>query len=743
MADAGIRLTVEGEKEFKAALAEIDAALKTNQKELRALTEDFKLNETGMKAAAEGIGTAAGESAKAFGSMADAASILKTKGEALESAIEKQSQKFEMLSARAEKAAEEYGAQDKRTQALRAQVLDASTALSKLNNEYEKNQQALLDAEHSTKEYDDAVKALEAQLAANQAELRNMGGGLDALKKEYGDLDKGTGELEKSTSTLGKIFGTAGKDADSLAAKEENLRKQNDNLTRQNDKLSDSVKKQRDLVDNLARAQEIATARYGEGSVKAEEYRKKLADATGQLDKMERELQENQKAIEGNNKAIADGGEAPNAMLDGLKKIEEMTGIKIPAGIETMIGGFGGGALAVGGIVTALAEVGKKMESIWRESVSWAKDVTTESAELDLSTEQYQELEYIATATGTSVSSLTGALEKIEKKAADAAYTQETLKYKIAEMREEMEKAQASRESMSQRWQETGDERFQTQVEMATERYKEAKAAVEELEGQLAEATSYFDDLGISITDADGNVKDSLTLLYELLDAYAGIESEAIRNKEMNEILGRSYNKLKPYLTEGSEGFKKLAEEAHKFGLVQEEEEVEALNKAGIALDTYHAKQDAVKREYAAMREMQDNVFKDMLSYLSEGVDIADEFLKKLREGSNYKPSEGSATGLTFEKWTGWSLIKSLFGFASGTNYAPGGMALVGEQGPEIVELPRGSKVYPNGTAPETAGGSVVNESNVYNISIDAASVEEFNDIVRIAQGARVGMRRG
>ena len=268
--------------------------------------------------------------------------------------------KFGLLNERVEEARKTYGEYDKRTMELKNQLLDASTALTKLNNEYEKNQQALLDAEHSTKEYDDAVKALEAQLAANQAELKNMGGGLDALKKEYGDLDKGTGELAKSTSTLGKIFGTAGKDADTLAAKEENLRKQNDNLTRQNDKLSDSVKKQRDLVDNLARAQEIAAARYGEGSVKAEEYRKKLADATGQLDKMERELQENQKAIEDNNQAIADGGEAPNAMLDGLKKIEEMTGIKIPAGIETMIGGFGGGALAVGGIVTALAEVGKK-----------------------------------------------------------------------------------------------------------------------------------------------------------------------------------------------------------------------------------------------------------------------------------------------------------------------------------------------------------------------------------------------
>lgn len=35
-------------------------------------------------------------------------------------------------------------------------------------------------------------------------------------------------------------------------------------------------------------------------------------------------------------------------------------------------------------------------------------------------------------------------------------------------------------------------------------------------------------------------------------------------------------------------------------------------------------------------------------------------------------------------------------GFASGTNYAPGGMALVGEKGPELVNLPRGSQVIPN-----------------------------------------------
>ena len=32
--------------------------------------------------------------------------------------------------------------------------------------------------------------------------------------------------------------------------------------------------------------------------------------------------------------------------------------------------------------------------------------------------------------------------------------------------------------------------------------------------------------------------------------------------------------------------------------------------------------------------------------------------------------------------------------YASGTAYAPGGVALVGERGPELVDLPRGSRVF-------------------------------------------------
>lgn len=739
MADAGIRLTVEGEKEFKAALAECDTAVKNNQKSLKLLTEEFKLNEAGMKDAQSG-----------FGSMADAAEILASKGKVLADSIEIQTEKVGLLDARVEEASRTYGEHDKRTEALRAQLLDASTALTKLTAEQEKNRQAMLDAENSTKEYDDAVKALEAQLAANEAELKAMGGGLDALQKEYGEtekasgslntasgaLEKGFGTLGSASGTLEKGFGTLGKSADELRTKEElvqkqeeNLRKQNENLTAQNGKLTDSISKQKDLIDNLAKAQETASKRYGEGSKEAEGYRKKLADATGQLDAMERELRENEKAIQDNNAAIEDGGNAPNAMLDGLSKIEEMTGIKIPAGIKEMIGGFDGGTLAVGGIVGALGTVAEKMKEIMTDSMEWSKDITTRSAELDLNTEQYQELEYIALKTGASVSVFESALSKISTKAGEAALANDELTGKIEEQKAAMEEAQRAREMWSEMWQTSGDDAYLSQIDLATQRYQEAKAALEELESETDQAGNYFEDLGISIYDTNGDVKSSLDLFYELIDVYASMETGAKKDAKMKEVLGESYRQLNPYVQNGAEDMKKWAQEAHEAGYVIEEDVVGRLNQAGIEADLFKKRMDTATKELVI----------DITGIGKEAKGLSGI----LEDLWNNTPIGGFIRLLKGDdplfKW-----VKKVGGFASGTNYAPGGLALVGERGPEIVDLPRGSKVYPSGVLPAgMGGGSTVNESNVFNITIDAASVEKFNDIVRIAQGARVGMRRG
>jgi hypothetical protein len=59
--------------------------------------------------------------------------------------------------------------------------------------------------------------------------------------------------------------------------------------------------------------------------------------------------------------------------------------------------------------------------------------------------------------------------------------------------------------------------------------------------------------------------------------------------------------------------------------------------------------------------------------------------------------------------------IADFFGFANGTDFAPGGMTLVGEKGPELVQLPRGSSVSPAGeTRDALRSGSSGNVFNFY-----------------------------
>jgi TP901 family phage tail tape measure protein len=58
-------------------------------------------------------------------------------------------------------------------------------------------------------------------------------------------------------------------------------------------------------------------------------------------------------------------------------------------------------------------------------------------------------------------------------------------------------------------------------------------------------------------------------------------------------------------------------------------------------------------------------------------------------------------------------------GFASGTAFAPGGLALVGERGPELIDLPRGSRVYDANETRSMLGGSGMHVENHFHVTND------------------------
>lgn len=97
---------------------------------------------------------------------------------------------------------------------------------------------------------------------------------------------------------------------------------------------------------------------------------------------------------------------------------------------------------------------------------------------------------------------------------------------------------------------------------------------------------------------------------------------------------------------------------------------------------------------------------------------------------------DGSAVGMTYDLWLEQYKRKYWGSNASGTDNWRGGWTRVGENGPENVYLPRGAAVD---TAQESRDGG----NNYYYITIDAKSVQEFEDIVRIAQEQRWKSRMG
>lgn len=98
--------------------------------------------------------------------------------------------------------------------------------------------------------------------------------------------------------------------------------------------------------------------------------------------------------------------------------------------------------------------------------------------------------------------------------------------------------------------------------------------------------------------------------------------------------------------------------------------------------------------------------------------------------------------------------------FANGTNYSPGGLALVGEQGPEILNLPQGSQVVPNGKtkallapkapslAPRSSMQTIRNETALTVHVVGASGDDHIRELVNQGVGEALSqqnenMRRG
>ena len=75
---------------------------------------------------------------------------------------------------------------------------------------------------------------------------------------------------------------------------------------------------------------------------------------------------------------------------------------------------------------------------------------------------------------------------------------------------------------------------------------------------------------------------------------------------------------------------------------------------------------------------------------------------------------------------------------ALGTDYWRGGLTMVGERGPELVALPRGSQVYDAQETTRMGGGGATTINNIYQVA-DSLDIEAV--AYRVAQVMQRRMR--
>ena len=108
-----------------------------------------------------------------------------------------------------------------------------------------------------------------------------------------------------------------------------------------------------------------------------------------------------------------------------------------------------------------------------------------------------------------------------------------------------------------------------------------------------------FEALGVTVTDANGHLRNAEDVFYDVVDALGDMQNETERDAYSMDIFGRSAQDLNPLIEAGSEAISDYAAEAHEMGYVLDNEALTSLGEMDDAFERVQNQMDTIRNQIA------------------------------------------------------------------------------------------------------------------------------------------------
>ena len=121
-------------------------------------------------------------------------------------------------------------------------------------------------------------------------------------------------------------------------------------------------------------------------------------------------------------------------------------------------------------------------------------------------------------------------------------------------------------------------QKWQYASELVDVSVSDMTGAMTKMKAKMTDSNETFQQLGVNVRDADGNLRSATDVFYDSLQALSQIENETERDQIAMALFGKSADQLAGIIDDGGQSLKEYGKEAEQMGLVMSEETVDDLN---------------------------------------------------------------------------------------------------------------------------------------------------------------------